>query len=346
MSVCLSGHQWIDAPVAPHAVADAIAAAARPRDLAAPPPKREAARRLLPDAPALLLVLTAHAALVVIGAHAWRESLRAPDRVEEIPVEIVIEGGAAKPEGAPAETPSAANAPAQDALVANRISAEIAAADLPEPAPPEEAIAAALKREATETQRPEAAATLSAATDAPSADRTADAGQDEREVAARQRAVKLTQERAARSAQERARAAAQERVELEQERRAQARRAAQREQQAQAAQERRRIAARSLGAAERPHSATPSFDAAAYRSVVARAVSASTSRACSAGGGGRVVVALLISPSGRIASAALSSASGNSMLDAAALSAVRRAGPFPAPSNRASVSVPVVVICR
>lgn len=88
------------------------------------------------------------------------------------------------------------------------------------------------------------------------------------------------------------------------------------------------------------------FDPAAYRAIIAHAVSAAVGAACPSAGAGRVVVALAIGGSGRISGVSLARASGNSALDAAALAAVRRAGPFPAPAGRAGVNVPVAVNCR
>ncbi|MFO1134997.1 MAG: TonB family protein [Rhodoblastus sp.] len=342
MSLSLTRLEWIDAPVAPHALADAIAAAARPRDLAPPPSKSEGAQ--IPAAlraRTLSMVVAAHAAILLAGAFAWRASLPTPEAIEEIPVEIVVEGADAMRE------PALVDAPAPPPPVAAM--QDSAATDAADAQPPQQAATEAPAQRQAEDD--DAASHLQATAPAdqaitpeqsaravkpaPSAEaaRAAEIEQERREAAARRRA----EARAARLAEERA--------EVERERRAQAKRAAERERQAQAAQERRRIAARSM-AAEPARPAASAFDAAAYRSIVARAVASSASRSCPAGGGGRVVVALMIAPSGRVASASLSSASGNSVLDAAALAAVRRAGPFPAPSNRASVSVPVVVVCR
>lgn len=344
MSLSLTRQPWMDAPVAPHPVADANAATVRPRDLAAPPQPKKAAPWLRPRT--LSIVLAGHAALLLVAALTWRAVLPAGgETTEEIPVEIVIE--ATSDERLAVVKPSVpATEAAQEQIVPQSVLDAVAAAISDPPAesaahksermatiaqeaaatPPPERLAAAPSDDASP---PETAASMQA--------RAAQAEQERREAVARQRATRLAQERAARAAEERA--------DMERERRAQAKRAAERERHAQAIQERRRIAARSLGA-QQTRPTAPAFDAAGYRAVVARTVAAATSRSCSAGGGGRVVVALMIGPSGRVAGASLSSASGNSILDAAALSAVRRAGPFPAPSNGASVSVPIVVICR
>lgn len=347
--------QWIDAPVAPHAVADAMAAALRPSDLATAPPKREEARIAAQGFRALAIVVAGHVALLGLGAFAWRESVRAPEVFEEIPVEIIVESEPARMQAAlltePSREPNEAPTPDAQSVAAPEqqtiapppppqaaVEAPIAATPPPAPtatpaeAAPDEARARAAEEPAAQEK---AAAQRRAAMDAEA-------------LAARQaqeRAAMVARERSAREAKARAVQAAAERAEVARERQAQAKRAAARERQAQAAQERRRIAARTPPSdSARPAAAT--FDAAGYRSIVARGVSASASRACAAGGGGRVVIALLIAPSGRVSRASVSSASGNSTLDSAALSAVRRAGPFPAPSNRASVSVPVVVVCR
>ena len=342
MSLSLTRQPWMDAPVAPHPIADALAAAVRPRDLASPPRLEKTAPWLSPRT--LTIVVAGHAALLVVAALTWRAVLPAGgETIQEIPVEIVIEATSdarssiAEPVTAQAEaardmaTPSAAESvmsavpEAQTETMAQPADGGTARDPraVAEPSAPQDSAPA-------DTRLAEMAAQMQA-------QRAAQADQERRDAAAHQRAKRLAQERAAQIAEERA--------DIERERRAQAKRAAERDLQAQAAQDRRRMAARSLGV-EQTQRAAPAFDAAGYRAIVARTVSAATSRSCSAGGGGRVVVALMIGPSGRVASASLSSASGNSMLDAAALGAVRRAGPFPAPSNHASVSVPVVVICR
>ncbi|MBX3525860.1 MAG: energy transducer TonB [Rhodoblastus sp.] len=341
--------QWVDAPVAPHAVADAMAAALRPGDMANAPPKRETTRGGAQRFRALAIVVIGHVALVGLGAFAWRESLRAPEVFEEIPVEIIVESAPARMqaaqsvepvlEQAEAPPPAAVSeaAPEQHDTLTTPLEAavETPSAAAAQPAPDQSSTDDARARAEEHAEQERAAAQR----------RAAEAAEALATRQTQERAALVVRERAAREAKARAAQAAAERAELARERRAQAKRAAARERQAQAAQERRRIAARTPAtAAARP--AAVAFDAAGYRSIVARAVSASASRACSAGGGGRVVVALLIAPSGRVSRASVSSASGNATLDSAALSAVRRAGPFPAPSNRASVSVPVVVVCR
>ncbi|HPG05113.1 MAG TPA: hypothetical protein PLB34_18745, partial [Rhodoblastus sp.] len=63
--------QWVDAPVAPHAVADAMATALRPDDMANAPPKRETTRGGAQRFRALAIVVIGHVALVGLGAFAW-----------------------------------------------------------------------------------------------------------------------------------------------------------------------------------------------------------------------------------------------------------------------------------
>ncbi|HMN73558.1 MAG TPA: TonB family protein, partial [Rhodoblastus sp.] len=83
-----------------------------------------------------------------------------------------------------------------------------------------------------------------------------------------------------------------------------------------------------------------------YRALVARAVRAAVGSRCAQAAGARVVIALTIGHSGAISSAGVASSSGNGAFDAASATAVRRAGPFPPPTGRSAVSVPVVVSCR
>lgn len=88
------------------------------------------------------------------------------------------------------------------------------------------------------------------------------------------------------------------------------------------------------------------FDAASYRAIIARAVKAAVGSKCSFGAGSRVVIALTIGRTGAISGVGIATSSGNGAFDAASLSAVRSAGPFPPPTGRSSVSVPVGVSCR
>lgn len=175
---------------------------------------------------------------------------------------------------------------------------------------------------------------------------------------ARQRMQERRKE-AARRAEQRAREDERERAAERAQARDEQRRAAAR------AEERRRVA--HAGAAERqtagarkavgrPAAEAPAarsragdngaFDASAYRALVARAVRAAVGSRCSQGAGSRVVVALVIGRTGAISSASVTSSSGNSAFDAASAAAVRSAGPFPAPTGRSAVSVPVAVSCR
>lgn len=114
----------------------------------------------------------------------------------------------------------------------------------------------------------------------------------------------------------------------------------------QAAQPRGGAASSRTAALRETEAAGGGFDAASYRAIIARAVKAAVGSKCSFGAGSRVVIALTIGRSGAIGSVGIASSSGNGAFDAASLSAVRSAGPFPPPTGRSSVSVPVGVSCR
>jgi len=271
----------------------------------------------------------------------------------EAPIELVLEAPA------PAQ-PDVSAAPAAEQQAPPILSTPAAIA-APTPEPP--AIAAAVQPEVSQQQAPVASA--------PAPDTFEILEKRRRE----QEAERAARER--RRALELARAQAEERAEqrvAERERRQEAaRRAAER---AKATEERRRAAAQAEAAREaraalevsregggatarqqaahRPsapaRAATADesngFDAASYRAIVARAVRAAVGSRCSIGAGSRVVIALVIGRSGAISSASVSSPSGNSAFDAASIAAVRGAGPFPPPTGRSSVSVPVGVACR
>jgi TolA protein len=172
--------------------------------------------------------------------------------------------------------------------------------------------------------------------------RIEEAARRQREEIARRREA----ERVAAVREERA----EERRAAEKERRAQELRADAKRDAANAQREKRAQESRRVASLAPPQDAGvsrgDSFDAASYRRIVARAVSAAVARSCPASGGGRVVVALVIGGAGQISAASLSGPSGNAALDSAAVAAVRRAGPFPAPTGRSTVSVPVAVTCR
>ncbi|MDE2361385.1 MAG: TonB family protein [Hyphomicrobiales bacterium] len=327
MRMMPAAFEFADATPLPTPDADARAAAIRPgavdRTLASTTRAPWRASRKT----GLAIALAAHSALLA-GVLMWRAeaSLSAAD--EEIPIEIVVESPGAVADPAP---------PASQPAVP-----PMAALDAEQPAPaPSDAAPQATPPAATETST-EPQAETTAARVAPPVERSDEA------LLARERAAA-------------ARAAAERRAETERERKLQVRRAAEREekqqarraaeraQREQATRERQRVASLSpdagAGRAARaaPHDA---FDAASYRAIVARAVSIAVARACPSGERGRVVVALTIGASGRIAGVALGGSSGDGALDAAALGAVRRAGPFPAPAGRSSVIVPVAVTCR
>ncbi len=142
-------------------------------------------------------------------------------------------------------------------------------------------------------------------------------------------------------AQRQAEKRAQKNTVAEHARREQARRAAEQQQ-----EKRLRVASIATASHAARDATRDAFDAASYAAIVKRGVAAAVARACPSGGGGRVLVSLVIGATGHVASASLTGPSGNGAFDAAAVAAVRRAGPFPAPAGRSAVSVPVAVTCR
>ena len=290
---------------------------------------------------ALTVAVLAHV-LIGVGVFGWHESGGfAVSGEDEIPVEIVVEtaaqGGSTDVSSRP-DTTAAAPAP-------------------PEPAEPT-AMQGEAQPEATSVAAAPAAPAPNDADDkrltmaalapppaAPAVD-AALAGQAARKEAEAARRRREDQEHARRIEREkRAQARQTEREAVAREQRAEARRAAAAQSRESAAQERRRVASlgQSGGAGETRGDA---FDAAAYSQIIKRAVIAAVARACPHGGGGRVVVALKIGAAGQIAAASMSASSGDGAIDSAAVAAVRRAGPFPAPAGRSSVSVPVAVTCK
>jgi protein TonB len=323
-------------PLAP--APDLSALAVRPTDFGTWPGAL-ASEAAAGKAKALTVAVLAHV-LIGAGVLGWRESggFAAPGE-DEIPVEIVVEAGVAQPQ------PPASQQPPAETLQAVS----------PEPVPPTEAKDENQPATAAEPETRSEQRTIVAVAPAPAADADAALSAQQKALAeaqAQRRAGDAARRRREEQARERrierdkkAHALHAEHEAVARERRAEARRAAEADQRQSAAQERRRVAslAPSQGAGLTRGDA---FDAAAYRQVVARAVSAAVARACPHGGGGRVVVALTIGGAGQIAAASLSSSSGDGALDSAAVSAVRRAGPFPAPAGRSSVSVPVGVTCK
>lgn len=332
--------EFADAAPLDEAQASARAAEIFPRDFGAPPP---AAQRLAWSGArrrALAAALVAHACLLA-GILAWRQSGGQESLGEEIPIEIVVDTPAADTASPPEQ---AAQSPAPE-MKAEEPSAEPPARErsAPETAKSESPVEEAGPPPAAETP---AVAILAPPQALPAEPDAAFVAQEKARRDAERRAEDIARKKREEIARQRQAA----REEAERERRDEARRAAAQEKREQekrerAAQERRRVAAlapsRGAGLSQ-----GDAFDAASYRQIVARAVSAAVSRACPSGGGGRVVVALTIGASGHIAGVSLSSGSGNGALDAAALGAVRRSGPFPAPTGRSSVSVPVAVTCR
>jgi periplasmic protein TonB len=269
-------------------------------------------------------VAAAHAGLIMAVAANQRD---APDRESgiEIPIEIVVEAlPAASDEPAVVAARSVETAPPSDLRMDEEATAQPGSTiDVPEPARTEAA---------AKDIEPEEAEHAWVATLPPAFASAAPATREAPEARSASRA-------------HRARNAGREKSHAEPERRAEPRKAEGEQKREMTARARLQLASISPGHAERD-AQRAQFDAASYRAIVARAVSAAVGRSCPATGGGRVVVALLINSSGQIASASLSGASGNAALDSAAVAAVRRSGPFPAPSSRSNVSVPVAVTCR
>ncbi len=324
----------ISEPIAPNPAADAFAAAIRPGEIAAPlaTPAQSGARSL-----GWLFASGAFHGAALAATLMFAVAGRS-DPSAEIPVEIVLEAPAPV-EPPPAGLPPVAQEP--PALVA-----------VPPPPPAAQAAAA----EPPPIPQPPPVAAL-----APPEDRTAAPAhvEDMRRQAARDREPERPQDRAQERPQERPQERVQERAEARAQARAQARAVEARRQEQRRREQARREAAAQERDAERPApvrlaarapvgaaGVRDDFDAGAYRAIVARAVAAAVGSTCPGAGAGRVVVALSIGATGRVAGAALTRASGNGALDAAALSAVRRAGPFPAPSGRSGVNVPVAVSCR
>lgn len=286
-------------------------------------------------AKALTVAVFAHV-LIGAGVLGWRESggFAAPGE-DEIPVEIVVEAGVAQSQPPvssqpPPVEPLQASSPAPDQQVKDE--SRSSAATESETRPEQPTIAAVVPADADAAL----SAQQKALAEAQAQRRAEDAARRRRQEQARERRIEREKEAHTRQAEREATA---------RERRAEARRAAEADQRQSVAQERRRVAslAPSHGA---DLSRGDAFDAAAYSQIIKRAVIAAVARACPHGGGGRVVVALTIGGAGQIAAASLSASSGDGALDAAAVSAVRRAGPFPAPVGRSSVSVPVGVTCK
>ncbi|MDE2361270.1 MAG: TonB family protein [Hyphomicrobiales bacterium] len=329
------------------AAADAAASNIRPSDFDAMSLAAAAPAEFSRQALAVGAAVALHACLCLGLLHFARASMSGGDVDLEIPIEVVIDSGATanavaetrparapdRTESAPQQTPEPAEAPA--AAPAPTVEAERRAPDTSAaaaPAPPKADVpdaAAARELAAREAQRVEMERARRA-----------------RQLALERARLREREEERARRAAEQARAEANDR------------RAAARAREKRAAQialasreSARATAARANAApaatAARPHGdATSGFDAASYRALIARAVRAAVGATCSEGAGSRVVIALTIGRTGAIASASIASASGNSAFDAASVAAVRRAGPFPPPTGRARVSVPVGVACR
>lgn len=340
-AVALSGARATAKPVVGPTV-DAIASVTRPRDFGA---AVGSWRRREPQARgralALAVVLLAHAGALAAVAF-YQRAPRATEDFEEIPIEIVVaaEPASVAPQ-APAEAPPRRSArldiPAAPDAAEIPLAVEQDAAQARE-----QRVAASIARAAVLADEPPA----SLAVDNEAA-RAAQAAEAARAEAARlaEMAHRRERDRARREAEaerQRSQRAAAARAEARRETVELQRRAARQE----ASARRERVARLESGRTATRLAPQDAFNAASYRSIVASRVRGALSRACAAGGGGRVVVALTIGASGEIAGVSLASASGNRAIDAAAVAAVRSAGSFPPPSGRARVSVPLALTCR
>lgn len=358
-------------PPAANPLADARARAIRPGDLydgvegaGRAAPVENGARTLS----AILASGAVHgAALAATLMLASAGGLAPPN---EIPVEIVVEAPAAPPpaEEAPAPENMAALAPEQERkreappeAAAQNVRQDSAQErpqeiqqDIQHDSPP--SLQQALPQDATQDSPKDV---LVANLDSPQPERAPPPAPVLEAAPSRLDAQPTADAQRAQAAREKARAEARKReARLEQARRVRAEAAAEESRErVEAARARRRQAAEAAPAPPAPvrlaarvpigaGGVRDSFDPGAYRAIVARAVSAAVGSTCPSAGAGRVVVALAIGANGRISAASLTQASGNAALDSAALSAVRRAGPFPPPSGRAGVRVPVAVSCR
>jgi TonB family protein len=313
---------------APNPAADAIAATIRPRDLGAVwrgadiSPNRNAGRTTTLGAS--FAFHAAICAVLVFFAHA---GVADGDPLGEIPIEVIVEAARAPAVGAddPPPSPPEQTAELQEPPPSDPQPDAPRSENVVEPAPVIES------PPVIERQKP--AASEIAATEIAAQD---ESRQDEWRKKALAEAARRNEELRRRD-EDRARAKARQEADAR-------RRAAER---AVTVTRRERTASLTRAdAASAREGRRDLFDAASYRSLVARAVTSAVGRTCSAGAGRRVVVALTIGSSGGVVSASLSSSSGNSAFDSAAVAAVRRSGPFPPPAGRSSVSVPVAVACR
>lgn len=267
---------------------------------------------------------------------------------------------AAQPQAAPAEPAQPPEPePAQQAAASAATTQPLQFAELPPPAPQPDVLRQVQAERRVAEARAEAEARRAQERFAQEQLAQEQLAQEQRRQAAaraaeRQRRVEAAQRAAQLERQDEQRERPAARLKAREAARAEERRAAQRRvQQASLGRSETR------GGAERP-SALPAppaaqraragdsggFDPASYRALVARAVRAAVGSRCSQAAGARVVIALTIGGSGAISSASVSSSSGNAAFDSASAAAVRRAGPFPPPSGRSAVSVPVAVSCR
>lgn len=342
----------------PNAAADAVAALIRPGDFAVALPSGLARVEPAGQFAAAGAALALHAC-ICLGLLNYAPGGAAGGVGDlETPIEVVVEqAGEAGPDAAIA---GAAASPAEPA-VDQRAPTETAQSNPEKPAaapePPLVVARAADEPPPAAVQAAEVAAAVAEAIAPPLPAPPALVAPDKAAQAAREAAqTERVRERARERAEERERreAIARRAAEKAEARDAQERAAAR----AEAKRERARLAmlapqgdAGSRGGVTHvARSPAPDkgghFDAAAYRALIAGAVRAAVGSRCAQAAGARVVIALTISGSGAISGAAISSSSGNGAFDAASVAAVRRAGPFPPPTGRAGVSVPVGVACK
>ena len=343
------------------ALADQAAARIRPADFFTPPPAPETIsvdppRRVAAASAALVL----HAGLCLGLVHFAHQGMSGGDADLEIPIEVVVGGG---PEaGVATDARQAAAEPQAAPTDARR---ETAPAEALQPVT--DATASNLARDAREPEeRPPAPSPVAPVllTTPHTPDTTGALERHAQETVRRAARIETDRlardhERAVERARQRARERAQDRAEEQERQKELAQRAAERADARREARAMLETSSRNGGGGDRrgpvgsdaaPRQTrlgdTDGFDAASYRALIARAVHAAVGSRCSEGAGSRVVIALVVGRSGAIASASVASASGNAAFDLASVAAVRRAGPFPPPTGRSSVSVPVGVACR
>lgn len=345
--------------------AQTLAADLRPADFG--PMLAVGAATSAPDLVPLALAVLIHASACLGLLQFATGGARVETGFDEEPIEVVMDtaaGASVVPERSALETPApSAEAPAK-ADAAPRADRDMTTPETARADAPAAAMAALSAQPAAKT--PEAERLVQAPDAEPMREAPAPRLQAREQAQEQARALEKTQAEERRKRQMQARLAA-ERAEARETQRLEKERARARSEAQQRERERRQSARAALDAnrgetqAAQPHGGAASsrtaalreaeaagggFDAASYRAIIARAVKAAVGSKCSFGAGSRVVIALTIGRSGAIGSVGIASSSGNGAFDAASLSAVRSAGPFPPPTGRSSVSVPVGVSCR